>query len=101
MKERTKHSKVKISSRRKPIFKALKYPEIPLSPNDIYAITQEGDRLDLMAHNFYGDIRLWWILAQANPDKIRRDSYNVKGGIEIRIPVNTSAILKELEKINK
>ena len=54
-----------------------------------------------MANQFYGDIRLWWIIAQANPDKVRRDSYSVKGGIELRIPRRINAILRIFESINK
>lgn len=34
--------------------------------DDIYIITQESDRLDLLANEFYNDSRLWWIIAQAN-----------------------------------
>lgn len=32
---------------------------------DIY-VMQEGDRLDTLAGRFYGDGRLWWILAAAS-----------------------------------
>ena len=28
------------------------YPQIPLDPNDIYVITDFGDRLDLLANRF-------------------------------------------------
>ena len=34
--------------------------------DDIYIITQDSDRLDLLANQFYNDSRLWWIIAQAN-----------------------------------
>lgn len=27
-----------------------------------------GDRLDTIAQEFYGDPRLWWVIAEANPD---------------------------------
>ena len=29
---------------------------------------QPGDRLDTLAQAYYGDPRLWWAIAQANPD---------------------------------
>ena len=61
-------------------FKYIKYPNIPLSVNDIYAVTVEGDRLDLIANQFYNDVDLWWIITTANPDIIRRDSFNLKPG---------------------
>ena len=68
---------------------------------DIYVTTTSGDRLDNLAHQFYQDVDLWWIITTANPDVIRRDSFNLKPGIEIRIPQNIENILEDFEKINK
>ena len=84
-------------------FKYIKYPNIPLSINDIYAITVEGDRLDLIADQFYNDVDLWWIITIANPDIIRRDSFNLKPGLQIRIPDpnRVSNILRSFEQLNK
>ncbi len=31
-------------------------------------VIQEGDRLDLLAHHYYSDARLWWRILDANPD---------------------------------
>tara|TARA_Y100001963_G_scaffold150204_1_gene230964 strand:+ start:763 stop:1071 length:309 start_codon:yes stop_codon:yes gene_type:complete len=85
----------------KRIYKYMKYPEIPLSINDIYVTTTIGDRLDLLADQFYENIEYWWIIATANPDVVRRDSYNLKPGIEIRIPSNYLDIVDEFEELNK
>ena len=84
-------------------FKYIKYPSIPLSVNDIYAVTVEGDRLDLIANQFYNDVDLWWIITTANPDIIRRDSFNLKPGLQIRIPDpnRVSNILRSFEQLNK
>ena len=84
-------------------FKYIKYPNIPLSVNDIYAVTVEGDRLDLIADQFYNDVDLWWIITTANPDIIRRDSFNLKPGLQIRIPDpnRVSNILRSFEQLNK
>ena len=82
-------------------YRGIKYPNIDLSINDIYIITTSGDRLDLLAFRFYKDIRLWWIIATANRDIIRRDSYSLKPGLEIRIPQNTIEIIRNFEEINK
>ena len=84
-------------------FKYIKYPNIPLSVNDIYAVTVEGDRLDLIANQFYNDVDLWWIITTANPDIIRRDSFNLKPGLEIRIPDpnRVNNILRSFEQLNK
>lgn len=57
----------------------------------------EGDRLDSLAHNYYGDPRLWWVIAQANPGLLtpadliygaapEDESDLLKVGQEIQIP---------------
>ena len=63
-------------------------PEIPLSQNDQYIITQDGDRLDNLSFECYNDVQFWWVIAAANPNKIRKDSYHVVLGEQIRIPAD-------------
>ena len=89
------------NSTRRNVYFPLRYPQIPLSQDDIYVITTQGDRLDLLANQFYNDIDLWWIISIANPNKVRRDSFNLKSGIEIRIPMETQSILDDFEQLNK
>jgi len=85
------------------VFKYLKYPKISLSIDDIYATTLVGDRLDLIADQFYNDVDLWWVITTANPDIIRRDSFNLKPGLQIRIPSpdRITDILRSFEQLNK
>ena len=66
------------------IFRSTVYPSIPHSENDKYIITRDSDRLDLLAKEFYGDQRQWWILADAN--NIGKGTLNVEPGLQIRIP---------------
>ena len=103
MPSRLNYIKRKIGDNKKRVFKYLKYPKIPLSVDDIYAITIDGDRLDLIANQFYNDVDLWWIITTANPDIIRRDSLNLKPGLQIRIPDpnRVSNILRSFEQLNK
>ena len=81
----------------------LKYPTIPISIEDIYATTTVGDRLDLIADQFYNNVDLWWVITTANPDVIRRDSFNLKSGLNIRIPdpFNIGNIIRSFEQLNK
>jgi len=82
------------------IFKGTtKYPDIPLSFNDIYVYTDEGDRFDILAHKAYGDASLWWIIAIANP-QFSQNSYYPPLGVQIRIPNNQGAILLQFNKLN-
>jgi len=62
-----------------------RYPDIERRPTDLYIISREGDRLDLLANEFYGDARYWWIIAQAN-DGIDKGSYVLSPSLQIRIP---------------
>ena len=87
----------------KMVRKYIKYPKISLSIDDIYATTLISDRLDLIANQFYNDVDLWWVIATANPDVIRRDSFNLKPGLQIRIPSpnRITNILRSFEQLNK
>ena len=88
------------SNRRKRYYKNIKYPEIPHSINDLYVSTVSGDRLDLLANQFYNDVDLWWIISTSNPDIVRRDSLNLKPGLEIRVPSNYEQIIENFEQLN-
>ena len=98
---RTSYGQTKLDSNKKRYYKALKYPDIPLSINDIYIVTTSGDRLDLLANQFYKDVDLWWIIATANPNIVRRDSFNLKGGLELRIPADKDEIIQSFSELNE
>ena len=34
--------------------------------SDYYIFSREGDRLDLIANDFYDDPTYWWVIAEAN-----------------------------------
>lgn len=52
------------------------------SNQDVYVITEYGDRLDLIAQQFYGSSFDWYLIAEAN----NLTNINVEAGIRIRIP---------------
>ena len=62
------------------------YSSIPESDDDIYIITQDGDRLDLLANTYYNDSTLWWYIAKANNLKVM----NIPIGTSLRIPGSTN-----------
>lgn len=76
------------------------YPEIPESENDIWVITDFGDRLDLLANQFYGDVTLYWVIAAANPNKINFGSLFINEGTQLRIPTNVGDIIFSYNKLN-
>ena len=75
------------------------YPDVPYSDNDNYVITTIGDRLDLLAFDFYGDAELWWVIASAN--SLPGDSLIPTPGTQLRIPVDVKSILNGYRQINQ
>ena len=60
-------------------------PTIEKTPEDTYVITTIGDRLDLLAHEYYKDTNKWFLIAAANPD-LQISSLYLEPGIQLRIP---------------
>lgn len=75
------------------------YPTVPFHEEDIYIISSEKDRYDLLARKYYGSHMLWWIIASANPAYM--GSMVVVPGVQIRIPYNAEKILQNYEEANR
>ena len=73
------------------------YPKIPIENDDTFIHTKDGDRLDNLAHRYYGDNTLWWIIAKAN-------GIRGKGALEVatplRIPANIISIIEKFRNLN-
>ena len=82
-------------------YRTVSYPEIEPRETDIYVETEWGDRLDLLAFQFYGDVTLYWIIALANPNTVGLGSLFPKQGTQLRIPMDISAIIDEYNSINE
>ena len=80
-------------------YKAKKYPPIPPSENDVYIVTVQGDRLDLIAYTYYKDPTLWWIIPMANTN-VTLGSMFPEPGLQLRIPSNLGAILALFDAAN-
>lgn len=78
------------------VYKSRIYPDIPKRDDDIYAVTQTGDRLDTLANQFYDDSSLWWIIASAN--NIHDASFSVTDGTILRIPKDYLSIINEFRE---
>jgi hypothetical protein len=70
------------------------YQKVPESNNDIYVITQSGDRLDLLANQFYGDSKLWWFIAHIN----NINTMNLEAGVRLRISLDLEKAQSLLDK---
>ena len=61
------------------------YQRINETNGDLHIISTEGDRLDNLAFQFYGDSSLWWYIAKANDLKVMV----IPTGTSLRIPGST------------
>jgi len=70
-------------------------PEIVRRPTDTIITARSIDRLDLLAHRFYNDRTLWWVIALAN--KLPGDSLFIEPGLQLFIPGNINKIMNDLQ----
>jgi len=82
------------------MYTTTKYPEIPRTDNDIYVITTEGDRYDVLASNYFNDSSLWWVISSANAE-YPQNSISPPVGVQIRIPGNLDSILLAYNNLNQ
>ena len=73
-------------------YKAKKYPPIPPQESDIYVVTVQGDRLDLLANQYYKDPSLWWVISIANSN-ITFGSMFPEPGVQLRIPTDLTTVI--------
>lgn len=61
---------------------------VPAQIDDIlFTVTQSyQNRPDLLAHDIYGDVNLWWVFAARNPDVLKDPVYDLEAGIKIYLP---------------
>ena len=80
-------------------YSTVRYPKVALSDNDLYVITERGDRYDILAQEYYGDSTLWWVISSANNGS-KQNSYFPPEGVQIRIPANISGLIANFENEN-
>jgi nucleoid-associated protein YgaU len=90
MKDRYRNIDITRNEDNNRIYKSILLPEIKRRLGDTYIIGKSTDRLDLLANKYYGDARLWWIIAEAN--KLGKGSFAVPAGKQIRIPESPASI---------
>lgn len=92
----------------KTVYRTSRYPEVPLSENDIYVISTQGDRFDVLAQQYYGDSSLWWVISIANTGNagagtlpvLPQNSLVIPEGTQIRIPNNPIQVYNVFNQIN-
>ena len=77
----------------KTVYKSKRLKNIPLKNDDIYVASQTGDRLDLLANQYYGSPAYWWIIANAN--NIHDGKLGLKDGTILRIPAHHMELIRK------
>ena len=98
MPSRYNYTKIKKNKKGNRAFKPTMYPSIPIRDSDIFIYPKFGDRLDNLAHKYYGDVSLWWIIAKANGLDKAEIGLNVEK--QIRIPTDIEPILNKLRAMS-
>tara|TARA_A100001515_G_scaffold75456_2_gene60037 strand:- start:2800 stop:3099 length:300 start_codon:yes stop_codon:yes gene_type:complete len=79
------------------VYSTTYYPDIPLDDSDEFISVIDGDRVDLVANRYYGDVSLWWVIAKANGIKGKAA---LTPGDVLRIPGNINQIIENFENLN-
>ena len=82
------------------VYQTSRYPEVPLSSNDIYVYTTIGDRFDTLSQQYYGNSSLWWVISIANTDKLNQSTLIIPEGIQIRIPATYANVIRDFNVLN-
>ena len=89
----------KIDENGRRVVRATLYPPIPRKDTDIYVHTTPGDRLDLLAYQYYGNVNMWWLIAEANA--VGKGTFTITPGTLLRIPKQYEDVLMEYARLNK
>ena len=98
MPSRYTHTSIKKNKDGKRVFKPTIYPKIPIKDSDIFIYPKFGDRLDNLAHKYYDDVSLWWIIAKAND--LDEAHIGLEVDKQIRIPMDIEPILNKLKEMS-
>ena len=59
-------------------------PNLKEDNSDVLLIATDGDRCDLISHEYYGTPEFWWFVASVNKLKTN----NIEAGTQLRIPLS-------------
>lgn len=83
----------------KVVYNTVIYPDVPNQDTDIYVNAHRGDRFDLLAFKYYGNVQDWWLIAVANNIGNTGSMY-IAPGTQLRIPIEIDTIINDYNKLN-
>jgi phage tail protein X len=85
---------------KKLVYVTSRYPEVPVTSDDVYVYTVQGDRFDVLAQQYYKDSSLWWVISIANTNQLPQNSLVIPEGLQIRIPAFYAGVINAFNRIN-
>ena len=85
---------------KKLVYTTSRYPEMPITSDDIYVYSVQGDRFDVLALQYYKNSSLWWVISIANTDQLPQNSLVIPEGLQIRIPAFYAGVVSAFNTIN-
>ena len=99
MYNRYKEARIKVNSDNKVrYFKPSLYQDIEEKDSDVVHVVRPGERLDLLAHRFYGDVGLWWVISRAN--RLDPSDVGLKAATQLRVPTDIGDVLRKYKAVN-
>lgn len=74
------------------------FPKVIRKTTDTIIVASSIDRLDNLAHRFYKDRTLWWVIALAN--NLSGDTFFIPPGTQLFIPSDITRITDDMRKLN-
>ena len=74
----------------KVVYKSAKTVKVKPQDDDLIITAKENDRLDALAHKYYGTSTLWYVIASVN--NIANGSMHIRPGLQLRIPSKSRVI---------
>jgi hypothetical protein len=73
------------------------YPNVTIKDRETDLWMEYGteDKLELVAHEVYGDASLWWIIMLANPEYAME--YEIEPGETLRVPLPLNSVITEIK----
>jgi nucleoid-associated protein YgaU len=76
------------------VFHSNLMPYFEAADSDFLIITEEDDRLDTLAFQFYKNASLWWVIAVYN--NLTNIDLKLEPGLQLRIPIDPTYVTNKI-----
>jgi len=80
------------------VLRVTEYPKITPKESDVVYYTRFDDSYMSLAHRYYKDQSLWWVIARANSPF--KGKFKFEAGTKLIIPTDISDVMSEMYLLN-